>query len=358
MQTEILIVGAGLSGLALAHALRDRGIPCLLVEARERSGGRILTLQKQVDGIGRTVADIGPSWVWPGQQRVARLLRHYDIELFEQHSSGLLVYEDELGQVRRDLDFSTMAGSLRAVGGLARLPLAMAADLADSCLLSSHRVTRILREKTGYRIDIEHAGSNIQVHARRVALALPPRVALRDIAFEPELEPGVTRDLAAIPTWMAGHAKLFALYPSPFWRDQGFSGDAISRRGPLMEIHDASPADAAYGALFGFVGIPVESPTRQPATLVEAAMAQLIHLFGNDAASPCDMQLKDWYADPFTATPDDAATGAHPAYGMPASLTALAEQGLVFTSTEMASTTGGFIEGALEASASALDFLA
>ena len=41
--TEVVIVGAGVSGLAAARALRDKGIDIIIVEARDRSGGRILT---------------------------------------------------------------------------------------------------------------------------------------------------------------------------------------------------------------------------------------------------------------------------------------------------------------------------
>jgi monoamine oxidase len=153
---------------------------------------------------------------------------------------------------------------------------------------------------------------------------------------------------------MAGHAKLVAIYADAFWRDQGLSGDAISRLGPLVEIHDASPRDAAYGALFGFVGLPAGSPLREPARLAEAASAQLGKLFGPVAARPLDIQIVDWARDPFTATPADAFSGEHPAYGFPAPLAALAARGLVMASTEVATGSGGFIEGALEASEYAL----
>ena len=39
---------------------------------------------------------------------------------------------------------------------------------------------------------------------------------------------------------MAGHAKFIALYERAFWREAGCSGTAMSQRGPLTEIHDAS----------------------------------------------------------------------------------------------------------------------
>jgi monoamine oxidase len=112
MQTDILIVGAGLSGLALASSLAWRGNDYLLIEARERVGGRILSVQSGMAGRTTGWLDLGPSWIWPGQPRIARLLGELDIGVFEQYSEGRLVYQDEAGQVRRDYDFSYRGGDI------------------------------------------------------------------------------------------------------------------------------------------------------------------------------------------------------------------------------------------------------
>jgi monoamine oxidase len=354
MQTDILIAGAGLSGLALATTLHEAGVSCLLMEARDRVGGRILTLEKTYDGGGVIHADIGPSWIWPGQERVASLLQKLGIGVFEQYSAGRLVYQDELGKVRRDLDYSTMAGSLRVDGGIARLTRELAARLPPGILQLSHPLTRVRQLDQGFEISIKNGDGQLELRARKVVLAIPPRVIVNQIEFEPALAAGVTAGMKSIPTWMAGHAKLFALYPRPFWRDTGLSGDGISRSGPLMEIHDASPANAKYGALFGFVGLPAGAPTRAATPLSQAAVVQLQKMFGAEAAEPLDVLLKDWAQDEYTATAADSATTSHPQYGTPPSLAALAQQGMVLASSEMAPQFGGFIEGALEAAENAL----
>jgi monoamine oxidase len=215
----------------------------------------------------------------------------------------------------------------------------------------------VRQQQHGYEIDLQHPDGKLTVQANKVVFAIPPRVIAAHIDFVPALPEQVMQDLTATPTWMAGHAKFFALYERPFWRDAGLSGDGISRRGPLMEIHDASAAGSDYGALFGFVGIPANSPARSRRRLLDDATKQLERMFGPALADPLDVMLKDWAEDSATATAADNATISHPHYGMPSSIAALADQGLLFASTEMASQFGGFIEGALEASETALQQL-
>ncbi|MCG6890551.1 MAG: FAD-dependent oxidoreductase [Gammaproteobacteria bacterium] len=357
MHTDVFIAGAGLAGLSLARALHDKRGSFLLAEARNRVGGRILSIESAGDNQETTVADMGPSWIWPGQTRIATLLDQLGIKVFEQYSSGRLVYEDERGQVRRDLDYSTMAGSLRVRDGLARLTRELATRLPAENLWLSHRVVCIRQQAQGYQIDLEHAAGRLQLHANQVVLAMPPRLVAERIDFDPPLPQPVMRDLRATPTWMAGHAKLFVHYQRPFWRDMGLSGDGISRLGPLMEIHDASPAEPGPGALFGFVGLPVGSPARESSRLVEDALKQLERMFGPPGANPLDVIVKDWAEDIDTATPADNANGHHPQYGVSPAIAALAQRGLLFASTEMASQFGGFVEGALEASQATLQQL-
>ncbi len=67
MDTDILIIGAGLSGLNLAHRLTSVGRDVILLEARDRVGGRALSVKHK-----DAVFDLGPAWYWPGQPRMAR----------------------------------------------------------------------------------------------------------------------------------------------------------------------------------------------------------------------------------------------------------------------------------------------
>ena len=56
---DVAIVGAGLTGLALAKSLLAEGLSVTVYEARERAGGRILS---DVDSAGGATVDLGASW--------------------------------------------------------------------------------------------------------------------------------------------------------------------------------------------------------------------------------------------------------------------------------------------------------
>lgn len=319
-----VIFGAGLSGLALAHALQAQGRSVTVLEARARPGGRVLSQ----DGY-----DMGPAWIWPHNHRMLALVDQLGLTLFEQYASGRLIFEDAQGTIRRDLEMATMGGALRVAGGLAQITDALARRVGASLRLN-HPVTRITPEPSAVLVE----GTDFSLRAQQVVLALPPRLAA-----------GLGVPVPDVPTWMAGHAKLVAVYDRPFWRQEGFNGDAVSHRGPLAEIHDASPVDGAQGALFGFA---VPGAARH-AGFEQAALDQLARLFGPQAGAPLSVYVQDWSTDPATATPADAdPPRSHPHYA------AVPPTGrILFAGTETAGTEGGFLEGALAAAETALSAL-
>lgn len=353
MTVEVLIVGGGLTGLSLAARLQATGRDWRLIEARTRLGGRILSRAGTPDG---PRFDLGPAWFWPGQPRIAALLGRLGLAAFPQHAAGRMALQEADGSVRRDWAVAMMGDALRIDGGAAALIDGLAATLPAGRIGLGARLRALRLAGGAVLAEIEREGGGEAIRAGRVVLALPPRLAAR-IALDPAPAAPFRQALARTPTWMAGQAKLVAIYPRPFWRAAGLNGDVVSRLGPLAEIHDASPADLSVGALFGFVGAPPGA--REPAALTAAALAQLAAIFGPEAATPAATLLQDWAREPDTAAPEDRTDPLrHPAYGPPPSPGAPWAGRLLAISSEASALSGGLLEGALEAAESAAARLA
>lgn len=344
MDTDILIIGGGLSGIALAALLEKQGRDWRLIEAQGDLGGRI---QSPMIAGGRF--DLGPAWFWPGQPRMAALTQHHALQVFEQFSQGAAVFQGRDGSVQRHQGFAAMQGSFRVAGGMRALIDVLARDLPAQNIMTGRAVTALRHTASG--IIATHLDGAIT--ARQVVLAVPPRVAARTIAFTPELGRAAMDAMRAIPTWMAGQAKIIAVYDEPHWRRAGLSGDGMSQQGPMVEIHDASVIAGGPYALFGFVGVAPDIRARHHDEMIALALAQLQKMFGPGMAQPLSIRMMDWAQVPQISTPwDHAPSGHHPAYGLPAALRTLWGGALDFGSTETAREFGGYLEGALEAAES------
>jgi len=349
LKTDILIIGGGLSGLVATWQLRSAGINASVLEARSRFGGRILTTAEN-----EANCDLGPSWFWPGQPLVAGLLKRFNLSSYEQFAVGSVLFQHPDGHVENNGGTSPMAGMCRIKGGISQLTNAIANEIDASHRFLEHEVTALSigknRDENNITVDVMTPSGRIQVETKRVALAIPPRL-VEDLTFSPVLPTKVRITLADTPTWMAGHAKFFAVYDKAFWREQGLCGTAISQYGPLSEIHDASPNSGNVFSLFGFSGLSaVNRASVGREAFIKQALAQLVSLFGDDANQPKAVYFQDWSSEKFTAnTADLNAPNHHPEYGLKFRLGSEWGGKLDFISSETSFGNGGLIEGALEA---------
>ncbi len=346
MQTDILIIGGGLSGLIATWQLRYAGKNASVIEARTRFGGRILTTRGD-DGAD---CDLGPAWFWHGQPLVASLLNHFNIPSYEQFADGAVLLQETDGRIDRTPVSSPMAGSRRVQGGINRLSDAIVDRIDAAHRFLEHVATGLSINGDVIAVDVMGSSGKIQIQTKQVALAMPPRLAA-ELTFMPELPPQSIRTLAATPTWMAGHAKFFAVYDEPFWRKKGLCGTAISQRGPLAEIHDASPNSGSVFCLFGFSGLDANSRASMGRSeFIRLATAQLATLFGDKANRPRAVYFQDWSTERFTANVADRIPQTHhPQYGLNLELGSAWVGKLELISTETSFSNGGLLEGALEA---------
>ena len=88
---DVVVVGAGYAGMAAAHNIAAAGKSVIVMEARHRVGGR--TLNHHLPG-GKW-SELGATFVGPTQDRVLRLAKQMDVELFATYDEGDNVYRQD-----------------------------------------------------------------------------------------------------------------------------------------------------------------------------------------------------------------------------------------------------------------------
>ncbi|RYP84160.1 FAD-binding protein [Nocardioides guangzhouensis] len=166
---RVLVVGAGIAGLTVANALAHAGVVCVVLEARERIGGRLQT----VDLVG-TPVDLGGSWVHhPVGNPVRRLADGVGIpcrpgdplptlSAFDCATGQRLSHaEVEAGLEAELAGFTDALGGLRATLG----PTASAAEGIDAHLAASGLTADALRRaRQGLRASVEADAAGAAEH--------------------------------------------------------------------------------------------------------------------------------------------------------------------------------------------------
>src|SRR3954464_12511622 len=394
-RADVVVVGAGFSGLAAARRLAAKGRSVIVLEARDRVGGG--TDNAELGG-GKAIAEIGGEYVGPTQDRILALAKAVGVDTFLVYNQGSNVQlvggqrslyssatgiptEPEMQQAlgallgldlpakqvgvaapwkhpkAREYDGQTLAQWLKPKGvtsrGMALVDAACqsvwGADAGDLSLLyvllyvaaagdakSAGSMIRLLStpggaqerrlvggsvlvaQKTaallGSRVVLgapvrriaQHAdgvtvsADGVTVHAKRAIVAVPPVLAAR-IAYAPGL-PAAKRTLLKAMT-PGSLTKVEAVYPTPFWREAGLSGQGFTDTGLARIPFDNSPPDGSLGVLFSFIGgrqhaawAKLDAATRRAQVL-----ADFVGITGDERArTPDEFVEKDWTTEKWT----------------------------------------------------------
>lgn len=365
-EVDVAVVGAGIAGLVAATRLVDAGRSCVVLESRNRVGGRLLTHDvaphdvthhdvTHHGGAGGPL-DLGATWFWPGETRVAALIDELGVPTHAHHLDGDAMYHAPEGGRRLDgnpIDvesgrFSAGAASLadrlaERLGDIGLGEIGLGDTGLGGIVHLGAPVVGVSHDAGGLAVDIAEPGRRVRAH--HVVLALPPSLAVHRIEFRPGLPERLHALAAATPVWMGNIVKVVVVYGDAFWRRRGLAGAAISHVGPLREIHDMSGPDGRPAALFGFASPPPGAPAPEP----DEVIAQLVDIFGPDAGSPLEVVVADWRHDPDTVPPTPASATPMQTYGHPWFQEPAGDGRIHWASTETAPVAPGHIEGAIAA---------
>ena len=348
---ETAIIGGGVCGLALAKALQEQGRDFVLFEARERLGGRVLSVSCKRSGIA---VDLGPTWFWPETQPlITRLISDLHLADFPQHDQGTLLHLRDPDKKPERLDGESVhSGARRLAGGMASLVDALAAKVPKDTIKLGYVLTGLTDLGDSIGLVFRCKDLLVEVSARQVVLAVPPRLLEEHVRFEPGLDSETREAMRAAETWMASQAKVVISYDRASWRDEGQSGNAYvtHEQAVLSEIFDACDITAIKAALGGFLALSPELRQSFSAGLPLLMTNQMEQVFGHRLEQD-EQHYQDWSLDPYTCSAADrAAPGApHAGFANPLLRRALWDGKLHLGGAETAAGSSGYLEGAVEA---------
>jgi monoamine oxidase len=185
MNAEFIVLGAGYAGLSAADALRKQGRDVVVIEARDRVGGRTRT-----DHLGNGLwVDIGGQWAGPGQDHLYALAHRFDKTVWPMYLQGKhLLHLDGRNLRYRGLiplNLSPFAllnigwGFLRLERLCRRVPVDAHWQSPDAAMLDQQTLGDWMRRNLRHR----HAYLVMQVAAEAVFAAHPDDISLLHALF-------------------------------------------------------------------------------------------------------------------------------------------------------------------------------
>ena len=433
-QADVVVAGAGLAGLAAARTLAKAGIDVVVLEARNRVGGRTYT-QPASDGM---LLDLGAQWIGPTQHRLAALAESVGVTTFRMYDSGnnlqfqdgqrtiysgaipiddplvametvetmlelnlmanevpldapwkaakaeewdthtvatwvennvssqgvrkllalaiqavfsaeardvsllhVLFYIHSAGSLGQLISVTGGAQESRFHGGAQQISLRVAGALGERVILNAP-VHTISQDDAGVRVESD----TLTVKAQRAIVAIPPTLAGR-IRYRPALP--ALRDQLTQRMPMGTVIKVHCIYDTPFWREEGLSGQVTSDRGLVRISFDNSPESGSPGVLLTFIeGEEGRRWGRRSADERRTAVLQcLAGYFGEKAGRPREYVEQNWAEEEYSR-------GCYGGYMPPGVWTNFGEAlrtpigRLHWAGTETATVWNGYMDGAVQ----------
>ena len=335
---DVIIIGAGLSGLSTAYQLKKAGINFKILEAQSRLGGRIETIYGKQD----TPMEMGATWFGEEHLNLIQLLSELNIGYFEQHTEGISLFETMSFEPPQQYFVPANSQSAyRIKGGTFSIIDALYKRIGKENIILNTEVNCIIVE--GNKIKIVDSLGSIYF-SKQVIIALPPKVANDMIKFTPNLPEGINQIMKKTQTWMSGSVKFSVEYKKAFWKDNGFSGSIFSQSGLATEMYDHSNYENTKFSLKGFLNGSAYHYTH--AERKEKVITQLKHYYGAEVEKFESYNDKIW-DNKYIQPKEDIFLPPHFNNGHAVYEDSYMNGNLFFTGTETSNTFSGYMEGAI-----------
>ena len=406
---DVIIVGAGLAGLAAAKAVKEAGKSYLILEATDRAGGKVYS--KTSEDSSRYF-ELGAQFVNKDMTEIIDLIREAGMDLSKTQTPEDPIVISDKSKEPIHLDFKDITDALGAMyeTAFASSPLDEVLDkhiennrkrqiiksfiAAETTVSTRHldakgleelvsRITttnnalnyqasgplsqmiahlealskneihylepvvKVKQTKTGYTLKTKN---KTKYHADSVIMAVPPTAAAR-IAYSSELTDHYDRYLNS---YVDGAViKMTFVYDTPFWRDKPIKGKKRPVYGVIyagsegVNLMDSSKEEGENRLTLFIGGDKAKELGDVPIEVKEFfAKERLIEVFGEEAEDYKDYEICEWQQSPYYGGGYGAMVHFN---GEPDAHKHLMEpyQNMVFASTELAPEFPQFMEGAV-----------
>lgn len=335
---NIVIIGAGLTGLSLAYFLSKTNHKVTILEARERLGGRIHTL----NNLSFAPIELGATWFSKQHTESFKLLKELKLELFEQILGDTAIYEPASTSPPQIVQLpKNQEPSYRVKGGTQQLINSLVGKINDKDILQNTTVLSI--KKIENQLVVETNQNTLKTDL--VVSTLPPHLLINTINFEPGLETNLKVIAKECHTWMGESIKFGFNFETPFWREKNLSGTLFSNVGPVPEMYDHSNEKDSMYALKGFLNGNYYKLSKEDRC--ELILKQLEKYYGKQVRNYTNYQELIWKKEPFTSSEYDDLVLPHQNNGHSVFQTSYLDHKLFIAGTETSINYSGYMEGAI-----------
>lgn len=342
---KVLIVGAGLSGLTTAFALKESKYEVEILEARSRLGGRIFTIDKS-----GTHLELGATWFGPQHTSLLSLIEKLNVPYKIQENGREALYDFRpKGYLERFQIPDQGPPTYKFKAGTS----ALIKKLYETINLDVHYNEVVKKVKWDTTFQVETLQNHFE--ADYLIMSIPPQLVADTIHFTPNLPHSSLSLFQNTHTWMSDSIKFSIAFENDFWKTGQFTGTMMSPQQVIQEMYDHSDVDQPQNALVGFLNSAYSMYSKEERQA--HVLNQFKSIFSADVNKCLDYEDVDWKREEFTIQKEAKLLSAHQNNGNSGLRKGFYDNRLFFSASETSAQTPGYMDGAVHRGNEVAQFL-